>query len=714
MDVVKFAAYAAPAALVDHCKRAATTRAATDRIGTRDRGDVAALLQWLNERSAFEDYSEWLNAGMALRLEYGDDGFELWEITFDETVTADVAETKWNSFSTEPTPGCTTLNTLLSNAHKLGWRGTIRKSAAAMFDGVAQIAAAAGASLSSAQSGMPMMAGQQLLTELSEPIIDEFLSATSDAPLRPAADDFPTLPPSLVGHGLYNSMCDAIARIFAMAEAQGNKFKSSRCNDVLAVLNCLHVDVFDAVCRRLRANGHPLQDRKIKWAAANIAEKIERVTVTQDKWEYDRNGLPESDNSDNVVVFLGIIGVEVRWNAWLERMEIRGGTDPDLHWREWTYIDDAIVAKLRTRANRTKTRFRPGKEFFWESLLAIAHSNTIDPALDLLAELESNWDGTPRLSIWMSHVCGVPCDPYHQAVGRNIIGGMVRRLRHPGCKHDTMAVFFGFQGSGKSTLASIISMNEDWFTDTVLLGAEAKELVLALAGKSVAEIGEMGMRGSANASHVKAMLSRQVDEGRTAYARAVTARPRRNIFIGTTNEDEPLQDPTGNRRFLPVRVDQEIDLEWLRANIKQLIGEAARLETKGADFAIPRDVWGIAAEHQERARASGDMEISLHEWFGETPFTGAVNYITAHDMVKLCGLAGWRNGSHNSMRGALMKRMGFRSEKPMMNGKRTTVWVRGHCTPADIPRVGVRYVVGVDKDGQAIVSIRREAPVPTT
>jgi hypothetical protein len=55
----------------------------------------------------------------------------------------------------------------------------------------------------------------------------------------------------------------------------------------------------------------------------------------------------------------------------LERAEICGN-----EWRTWTYIDDAIVAKLRTRGNRTKTRFLPGKEFFWESLLAHAQTNT--------------------------------------------------------------------------------------------------------------------------------------------------------------------------------------------------------------------------------------------------------------------------------------------------------------------------------------------------
>lgn len=703
----------APDALIEHCTPAQRALSAT-ATGDKDRGDVAALLNWLNEHNAFDAYEDWLAIGMALKIEFGDSGLELWQLTHDETVDGDTEYSKWRSFATDPTGSSVTLQTFLQRAHNLGWRGTVRKSTSSMFDGVAAIAAAAGASLSSGMplppgpAGMPMLAGQEELTRLALPILNEFLSATTDAPARPIADDYPTLPPAMEGHGLYVPMQSCIERIMAMSEPP-QKFKPSRATDALAVLNIMHADVFESVCRRIRAMGHTLPDRKINLAAANLSEKVERITVTQDKWEYDSKGEIQNDNSDNVAVFLGILGVEIRWNAWLERMEIRGGIDIDLRWPEWTYVDDAAVAKLRTRANRTKTRFRPGKDFFWESLIALAHANAIDPALDTLSRLEQAWDRTPRLSIWLTATCGVPCDPYHQAVARNIIGGMVRRARHPGCKHDTMAVFFGFQGSGKSTMAQVLAILPEWFTDTVLLGDAAKELVLSLAGKLVVEIGEMGMRGSANPNHVKAMLSRQVDAGRTAYARSVSERPRRNIFIGTTNEDEPLVDPTGNRRFLPVKVEHEIDLAWLRANIGQLVGEAAHLETTGHDFAIPKSVWGDAAAHQEAARSATDMEIMLGEWFTETTHSGPVNFITAADLVHLSNLAGWRNGGTTATRGAIMKRMGFRSEKPIVQGKRTVVWVRGECRPADIPKMGVRYMVGAGGDGRPMVSIRSGA-----
>lgn len=706
------APYPAPDALVEHCTRRAVAPSPTRLAqGTRDRGDVAALLTWLVERQAFAAYEDWVGVGMALKLEFGDGGLELWQMTHNATVTADIEASKWASFATDPTAESQTINSLLARAHSLGWRGSVRKSTSSLFDGVAALAAASGAKLSTAlpsgtpgpDGGMPMLAGQEVLTDLGRPILADFLAACVDSPARPIATDYPTLPESAAGHGLYAPLRDVIDRIIAMAESGS---KMARAIDALAVLSLVHADAFDSVTRRIRALGCTLSERKIKLAAADLADKVERAFVTQDAWFYDAKGFPENDNSDNVLVFLGIIRADIRWNAWLERAEIKG---PE--WPEWTYIDDTIFAKLRTRANRKGTRFKPGKDFLWESLLTFAHARPFDPVRDMLESLSRSWDGTPRLATWLSRTCGVPCDPYHQSVARSIVGGMVRRARNPGCKHDTMPVLFGPQGTGKSTLAKIIALQDSWFADAILLGDASKELVLTLAGKLVVEISEMGMRGTTNAAHVKAMISRQVDQGRTAYARSVTERKRRNIFIGTTNDDKPLLDTSGNRRFLPVRVDREIDLAWLRANIEQIVGEAALKESAGDTFELPRSVWGDAAEHQEAARTESDLETLLTEWFAPTAHT-ANAFILCSDLVHLTDISGWRNGGATAQRGACMRGLGFGIENIMFTGKRVRVWVRGKdIRPADIPRMCTRYLVGADSSGRAQVTIRMAGAV---
>jgi putative DNA primase/helicase len=128
----------APAALLALCTRAAATSTTTAApTGMWDTGDVAGLVRWLTDRGHFAVYEDWLGIGMALKLECGDEGLPIWQLTYDGTVTAEVERIKWDSFASEPVPGAQTLNTFMDMAHKAGWKGTIRKSSAAMFSGVA-------------------------------------------------------------------------------------------------------------------------------------------------------------------------------------------------------------------------------------------------------------------------------------------------------------------------------------------------------------------------------------------------------------------------------------------------------------------------------------------------------------------------------------------------------------------------------------------------
>src|SRR5205823_3937082 len=130
----------------------------------------------------------WVGLGMALKLEFGDAGLEIWRKSHDATVTPDVEVTKWQSFTTEATPGVQTLNSWFDRAHKRGWQGSVRKSAAGMFEGVAALAAMAGAKLSS--GAVPMVGQNEAeLTKIGQRVASEFMAVT-DIPLKPWATDY--------------------------------------------------------------------------------------------------------------------------------------------------------------------------------------------------------------------------------------------------------------------------------------------------------------------------------------------------------------------------------------------------------------------------------------------------------------------------------------------------------------------------------------------
>jgi hypothetical protein len=208
--------------------------------------------------------------------------------------------------------------------------------------------------------------------------------------------------------------------------------------------------------------------------------------------------------------------------------------------------------------------------------------------------------------------------------------------------------------------------------------------------------------------HIKAFITRQSDNVTLKYKAFSADFPRRCIFIGSSNDEAPLVDLTGNRRFLPVRVESEIRIDWLTENISQLVAEAAHLEASGHSFQIPRDVWGVAAEHQEAARSVSDMEARMSEWFAVGAFTKEA-FITTADLAELAEMVGWK-GQHD-LRNKVLRNLGFRSMQPYLNGAKARVWYRG--AAGALPRQvasATRYTVGKDAAGRARVNIRQGAP----
>ena len=252
----------------------------------------------------------------------------------------------------------------------------------------------------------------------------------------------------------------------------------------------------------------------------------------------------EPQHPHNVRTVLRMKGMEVRENLWIDRIEYRRAESAT----DWQPLTDKVIDDLMTFAADLGQPFNPTKEFFQRTLRTIARANSCDPLLEHLAALQSGWDGVPRLDTWLSQACGVPNDPYHRVVGLNIIGGLVRRARHPGIKHDECAIFISpEQGVGKSSLCKILAMHERWHTDTLKLGGRQQDMVPQMAGKLVIELQELSGHKKTEVEDIKAFISTQYDNYTRKYDALATDQPRRCIFVGTSNDSMPLRDKTGNR-----------------------------------------------------------------------------------------------------------------------------------------------------------------------
>lgn len=227
---------------------------------------------------------------------------------------------------------------------------------------------------------------------------------------------------------------------------------------------------------------------------------------------------------------------------------------------------------FRNRFEVNKAPWKRGSSIFWddaddsclrhyiEVTYGIEGSNKIQdafnkycnnhnyhPIKEYLEKLE--WDGTPRADTLLIDYLGATNSVYTKEVTRKTLLAAVKRLYEPGCKFDQMLVLTGDQGIGKSMLWKKLGMQ--WFSDT-LSDIRGKESFEALEGVWIMECGELAGLRKADRDTLKNFISKQVDTYRKAYARNTTDTPRTCIFIGTTNEKDFLNDPTGARRFWPV------------------------------------------------------------------------------------------------------------------------------------------------------------------
>lgn len=235
---------------------------------------------------------------------------------------------------------------------------------------------------------------------------------------------------------------------------------------------------------------------------------------------------------------------------------------------------------------------------FTKFLMAIAEANCVNPVQSFLIECYREWDGQRRIERLLPDYAGTEDNEYTQAVGAISMVSCVSRAFEPGCKHDTMLILEGPQGAGKSLFLRTLAARADWFLDDFDLRSSSKEVIEQTGGKWIIESSELVGMHSKGWNDLKSLLSRQFDKARPAYGRHTVTRYRQFVTFGTTNEDTYLGDSTGNRRFWPISVG-DVDLNKLRADLRQLWGEAVHCWRRREFLVLSEEQYGLAGDYQE-------------------------------------------------------------------------------------------------------------------
>ena len=295
----------------------------------------------------------------------------------------------------------------------------------------------------------------------------------------------------------------------------------------------------------------------------------------------------------------------------------------DLTWYDDTFnhklmignqqISDAIVDRLWLEIDK-RFHFQPNYIFFQRVLLDAIRQKPIHPVHEYLNKLK--WDGKHRIDMWLINYGQAEDTIYTRAVGALVLIAAVRRVRKPGCKFDEMLILeTNVQGKNKS-LALQALVPGGWISEDLPLGAGAKQIIERTGGKWIIEAQEL--KGSSKEpDRLKSFLSRQVDGPvRLAYGRLPIEVPRQFVIIGTTNHSLYLVDPTGNRRFWPVKVDT-FDIKRIKEDRDQIWAEASKREASGESIRLDPKLYDTAEIEQEKRREEDPWESLLRETFIE-------------------------------------------------------------------------------------------------
>lgn len=239
----------------------------------------------------------------------------------------------------------------------------------------------------------------------------------------------------------------------------------------------------------------------------------------------------------------------------------------------------------------------------YSSALLVGHNADFDSYKAEMETYRYKWDGVERLHLWLSKVFNLPADIYHQGVSSQFIFAMVRRAYDPGADFPRVLYLSGEQGIGKSFAMNILGGQNGYLEFNSEIGD--REFFLHAKGKKLIDLAEGETMRRSSIERVKSLISDNKGTHRTFASAEVKEHPPRYV-ISITNNNAPLLDSTGNRRYMIIKPDlgfQQLgDIRWLNNNRFNLFAEAVHKYYLYKEKTEELEEKAKALEEEDRAR----------------------------------------------------------------------------------------------------------------
>ena len=240
-----------------------------------------------------------------------------------------------------------------------------------------------------------------------------------------------------------------------------------------------------------------------------------------------------------------------------------------------------------------------------------------DPVNTWLDQLPE-WDGVDRIKDLAARV---PTEqPHWEKYLRYWLVGMVAQWRESDKQLTGNALtplLIGRQGCGKTRFCKILLPPElrDYYNDKLNFKNEF-DLNIALTSFALINIDEFDKTTNSQQIVLKYLLSSSDVKFRPPYGKTIKQYRRYTSFIGTTNQMQPLVDPTGSRRFVCVGIPNGKNIDFTdNLDHLQLYAQALYLFNKGERFWLEDDEIQTLIEENVPYQRTVDLVEMINETF---------------------------------------------------------------------------------------------------
>ena len=378
-----------------------------------------------------------------------------------------------------------------------------------------------------------------------------------------------------------------------------------------------------------REDALPLTLNEVFHGAEKPVESVDEKEVDKSSGDVDKEGKELSDNIMSMIGFL-CKKYDFRYNSVMKCTEYRP-KEKDY----WGYQPvDARVQKrmtLEVQLANIRVSIKDVRNYLESDLLS-----TYNPVENFLYKCEGKWDGKDHIRALARTV---PTDnPYWEDWFYTWFLAMVDQWRaysHRKYGNSVAPLLISKQGYNKSTFCrSLVPPELQWGYNDNLVLSEKRQVLQAMCQSLVINLDEFNqISPQVQQGFLKNIIQLPSVKIKPPYGSHVQEFPRMASFIATSNMEDILSDPSGNRRFLGVELTGPIDVSQ-RPNYEQLYAQALSALRAGEKTFFDAEQTRLIMANNRKFEVVSPVDQYFDLYFDLTDDAKQGEYLTAAEIFQ--------------------------------------------------------------------------------